>query len=152
MIYLEKEDLVALSFERFIDESSGDTAAQGETIEDVRERILNDVEAKNIALISSYIGTRFETDVIFDEAEPLINELIKNILVKLCLYDIIRRNAARKVPTDIREDYDNAIELLQKIATGRLPINGLPIATDEDGNPITSESVWGNNKNEDFYI
>lgn len=152
MIYLEKEDLVALSFERFIDESSGDTPADGETIEDVRNRILEDIEAKNIALISSYIGTRFDTDVIFDEVDPVENELIKNILVKLCLYDIVRRNAARKVPTDIKEDYENAMELLQKIATGRLPISGLPIATDEDGNPITSESVWGNNKNEDFYI
>ena len=68
------------------------------------------------------------------------------------MYDIVRRNAARKVPTDYKEDYDKAIELLEKIATGRMPVNGLPEATDEAGYPITSNTVWGNNTNKDFYI
>lgn len=152
MIYLEKTDLVALSFERFIDESSGDIPAEGESIEDVRERILDEIELKNIKLVSSYIGNKYNVELIFDEAEPIRNELIVNILVKLCLYDIIRRNAARKVPTDYKEEYDKAMELLEKIAYGKLPVTGLPVPTDDDGNAITSNTLWGNNSNKDFYI
>jgi len=152
MIYLLKEDLIASAFERFIDESSGDTPPEGETIQQVRNRILTEVEKQNIELITTYIGTRYNTVAIFDEDEPIRNPLLVKILVKLCLYDIVRRNAARKVPTDYKEDYDKALLQLEKIATGRLPITGLPQATDNDGNPITSESVWGNNKNKDYYI
>jgi len=152
MTYLEKEDLIIGSFERFIDESSGDTPGEGETIEDVRERILDKVEEKNIALVANYIGTRYDVDLIFDEDDPIRNELLINILVKLCLYDIIRRNAARKVPTDTKEEYDKAIELLEKIATGKVPVTGLPVPTDDNGDPIQSNTLWGNNSNKDYYI
>lgn len=152
MIYLEKTDLVTLSFERFIDESSGDTPAEGENIQQVRDRILDEIELKNIKLVSSYIGNKYDVELIFDEGEPVRNELLVNILVKLCLYDIIRRNAARKVPTDYKEEYDKAMELLEKIAYGKLPVTGLPVPTDDDGNAITSNTLWGNNSNKDFYI
>src|SRR5690606_40544341 len=121
MIYLEKDDLIARSFERFIDESSGDVPGDGESIEDVRERILDQTELKNIKLVSSYLGTRYDVDAIFDEQDPIRNELIVDILVRLCLFDIVRRNSPRKVPEDYKEEYDKAIELLQKIATGRIP-------------------------------
>lgn len=141
MLYLVKEDLITASFERFIDESTLD---QAET--------LDNVEAQNIALIKSYIGSKYDVEAIFDEDAPVKNELITRILVKLCLYDIIRRNAARKVPSDFKEEYDKAIELLEKIAYGKLPVNGLPVPTDDDGNPIESTTMWGNNTNENFYI
>lgn len=152
MIYLEKEDLITSAFQRLIDESTGDTPTEGETIEDVRTRILNEVESKNIALITSYIGTRFDVLLIFNEDEPIRNELIVTILVKLCLYDIVRRNAARKVPADFKEEYDKAMELLEKIATGKIPVSGLPGLTDGNGNPVSSNTLWGNNSNKDFYI
>lgn len=151
MIYLEKDDLIASSFERFIDESSGDVPAEGETIEDVRERILDQTELKNIKLVSSYIGTKYDVEKIFDPDEPIRNELIVDILVKLCLFDIIRRNSARKVPSDYKDEQEKALELLEKIATGKIPLSGLPIAVDDEGNPI-SEAIWGNIKNESFYI
>jgi phage gp36-like protein len=141
MQYLEKTDLITASFERFIDESTLD---QVET--------LDNVEAQNIALIKSYIGSRYDVEMIFDEDEPVKNELITRILVKLCLFDIIRRNAARKVPADFKEEYDKAIELLEKIAYGKLPVSGLPVPTDDDGNPIESTTISGNNTNENFYI
>lgn len=151
MIYLEKEDLIARSFERFIDESSGDVPGDGESIEDVRERILDQTELKNIKLVSSYLGTRYDVEAIFDEEDPIRSELIVDILVRLCLFDIVRRNAPRKVPEDYKEEYEKAIELLQKIATGRIPVDGLPPATDGEGNPV-SDAIWGNIKNERFYI
>lgn len=140
MIYLSKEDLISLAFERFIDESSENNL-----------EILDTVELQNIELIKSYIGSRYDVAEIFNPIAPINNEILKRVLIKLVLYDIIRRNAARKVPADYKEEYDKALELLEKIATGRMPLSGVPIPTDEDGNS-TSNSLWGNNTNPNFYI
>lgn len=140
MIYLTKDDLITLAFERFIDESS----------EDFQDTI-NNSELQNIDLITSYLSSRYDMKEVFSTLSPIRNAIIVRILSKLTLYDIIRRNAARKVPTDYKEEYDNALMLLEKIATGKIKIDGLPEAKDENGNPI-SNSIWGNNSNNNFYI
>lgn len=141
MIYLSKENLIALAFERFIDESSQDNM-----------EVLETVELQNIELIKSYIGSRYNVSEIFSALTPIIDELLVRILSKMVLYDIIRRNAARKVPTDYKDEYDKALELLEKIATGRIKLDGLPGPVDENGNSINSNSLWGNNTNKNFYI
>ena len=141
MIYLNKDNLISLAFERFIDESSDDN-----------ENILDTVESQNIELIKGYIASRYNVAEIFNVLAPIKHEILIRILTKLVLYDVIRRNAARKVPTDYKEEYDKAIELLEKIATGRIKLDGLPLPTDENGNPINSTSLWGNNSNPNFYI
>lgn len=157
MIYLEKDDLITQAFERLIDESSADQnqytepTEPEETPELIANRVLDKIELQNIELIKSYIGSRYDVALIFDETEPIRNQLLIRILTTLILFDVFRRNAARKVPTDYKENYDKAIETLEKIATGRIPVDGLPKPTDESGNPI-SNSIWGNNSNKDFYI
>lgn len=140
MIYLDKNYLTSHAFERFIDESSQDNAA-----------ILDNAEMENIMLIKTYIGSRYDVMAIFDEVEPIPNELLKRLLAKMMLYDIVRRNAARKVPTDYKEDYERALKTLKDIAQGKLPLDGLPIAVNADGKPI-SHTMWGNNTNENYYI
>lgn len=141
MIYLVKTNLISHAFERLIDESSLDQAST-----------LDEIELQNIELIKSYIGTRYDVNLIFAEVAPIHNEMITRILVKLVLFDLVRRNAARKVPTDYKEEHKEAMELLEKIATGKLPVTGLPIPTDGEGNPIISNTMWGNNSNKNFYI
>lgn len=140
MIYLNKTDLIAASFERFIDESSQDT-----------EGVIDVIESENIELIKNYLGTRYNVEAIFNELEPIKNGILSKILVRLVLFDLFRRNAPRKLPQDIRDDYDKAISQLEKISTGRLPIDGLPVAVDDTGKP-RSNSMWGNNSNKDLYI
>lgn len=141
MIYLVKDDLISLAVERFIDESSEES-----------DKILNTVELQNIQLIKGYIASRYNVSEIFSVLTPIKHEILTRILTKLVLFDIIRRNAARKVPTDYKEEYDKALELLEKIATGRIKLEGLPVPTDENGNPTNSTSIWGNNSNPNFYI
>lgn len=140
MIYLKKDDLITLTFERLIDESSAD----------FQDTIIN-CELQNIELIKGYVGSRYNIEEIFNVLTPIRNTIIVRVLSKLTIYDIIRRNAARKVPTDYKEEYDKAIELLEKISTGRIKLTGVPLAVDEDGN-INSNSLWGNNSNKNFYI
>lgn len=141
MIYLTKEDLIVQAYERFIDESSQD-----------QEYILEDAEARAIAYLKTVLGTKYNVNLIFDETEPIRNELIVQILSKIVVYNIIRRNAARKVPTDYKEDYDEAMKLLKDIATGVITLDGVPVPTDENGNPTDSNTIFGNLKNNDYYI
>ncbi|QAA81400.1 DUF1320 domain-containing protein [Aequorivita sp. H23M31] len=140
MIYLQKEDLITHAFERLIDESSNDFA-----------NTLKNVEAENIGILKSYLGAVYDVDTIFDENAPIRNALLVRILTKMVLYDVVRRNAARKVPADYVEEYKNAIETLEKIAFGKLEIKGLPAAIDDQGEVI-STTLFGDNRNPNFYI
>lgn len=141
MIYLTKNDLIVNAYERFIDESSGDM-----------EHILNDTEARAIAYIKSVLGLRYNMNLLFDPVEPIRNELIIQILCRVIIYNIIRRNAARKVPTDFKEDYDDALRLLKEVATGVTVLSDVPAPTDENGNPTSTLTMFGNNTNNNFYI
>jgi len=141
MKYIDKDDLISLSFERFIDESS-----ENDT------EILDDIEAKQIGIIKSLIASRYNVAAIFDETNPIKDEILINILATLVLYGIIRRNAPRKVTTDLKEERDRVMSTLEKIATGRITLNGLPLPVDESGNGVNSNTLYGNNTNEDFYI
>lgn len=140
MIYLEKDDLITHAFERLIDESSNDF-----------EDTLKNIEKENIGIVKSYLGSRYDVDTIFDETAPIRNPLLVRILAKMVLYDVVRRNAARKVPTDYVEEMKDAIETLEKIAFGRLDIKNLPPAIDDDGK-IISTTLFGDNRNPNFYI
>lgn len=141
MIYLTKEYLGTYAFERFIDESTQDN-----------EQTLTNIEASNIALIRTYIGGIYDADKIFNKENPIENELLKKILAKAILYDAIGRNAARKVPSNYKEEYDWAIEQLENINSGKLHLEGLPPKTDESGNPVESTTLFGNLSNPNFYI
>ena len=141
MTYLIKDDLIVDAYERFIDESSND-----------ENFILDDLEKRGISYIKTILGTRYNVALIFDEVTPIRNETIIQILTKWMLYKLIRRNAARKVPTDYKEDYDEAMKSLKDIATGTIVLSDLPTPTDENGNPINSNAIFGNNTNKDFYI
>lgn len=138
MIYLHKDDLITHSFERFIDESTKDF-----------EQTLANVEAENIGIIKSYLGADYNVNEIF--SVPIKNPVLTRILSKLVLYDIIRRNAARKVPMDIEQNYKEAMETLEKIAFGKLILNDLPPAVNEDGE-VLRDLNYGNNSNDNFYI
>lgn len=152
MRYITKDDLVTDSFERLIDESSKDIT-----------NTLDKAEARAIALARTYLSA-FDTDSIFgilvdpddEENEPeytpgIRQELLVEIICKMTLYRIFRRNAARKVPEDVKDDNTWAIKELERIRSGATPMPGLPPAIDDDGS-TKSNSMWGNNTNTDFYI
>lgn len=139
MIYLTKDDLITDAFERLIDESSNDHTG-----------ILDEQEARVVAMVKSILSSKYDVAKIFDAVNPIRNEVLISIISRIVIYKIIRRNAARKVPTDYKEDYDEAVKDLEKIATGRIVLNDLPSPTEDDQS--VSTSMWGNNSNKDFYI
>jgi hypothetical protein len=112
--------------------------------------ILESLELQNIALIKTKLKGRYDTDAIFEASGVDRHYLIIKILVKLVLYDFIRRNAGRKVPDDYVKEADWANKLLEQIKAGKETPDGLPAFVNEDGS--TGRIISGNNKNEDFYI
>lgn len=140
MIYLQPSDLVTDSKEKFIEESTADA-------ENSPERH----ELKAIALVKTYLPSRYDKEAIFHSTTPIRNELLIDIITKIVLYGIFRRNAARRMPSDLKEDYDAAMKRLEKINAGSLRLDGLPLITDDTGN-ASSTSMWGNNSNRNFYI
>lgn len=153
MRYITLDDLTADSYERFINESSADIP-----------NTLDKNEARAIGLVKTYLE-RYDTGSIFgslieaneDEEDeepeytpPIRHELLVEIICKITLRKVFGRNAARKVPEDVQKDYDWAIKELERIRNGSVNL-GLPPAIDESGG-TTSNSMWGNNTNTDYYI
>ncbi|WP_435135736.1 hypothetical protein [Formosa sp. A9] len=139
MIYITQDDLKTESFERFITDSTSDFPT-----------VIDKAELKSIGIAKTLLQARYDVTVIFDEANPVRDEFLAEIITKLTLGKIFARNAARKLPTDIKEDSDWALKQLEKINAGRLVLS-LPIITPDSGAP-TSDTIWGNNTNKNYYI
>jgi hypothetical protein len=87
-------------------------------------------------------------EAIFDPDMPVRDEALVDILVILTLSKLHGRNSARKFSD--KEDVEKAMKELDKITAGKITLE-LPLPVDEDGN-VESTSIWGNLRNDDFYI
>jgi hypothetical protein len=137
MIYLTIEDLKTDSFERFIDESSKDF-----------DQAIDKAEKRAIGKVKPYLRDRYDVEAIFDPDMPVRDEALVDILVILTLSKLHGRNSARKFSD--KEDVEKAMKELDKITAGKITLE-LPLPVDEDGN-VESTSIWGNLRNDDFYI
>lgn len=139
-IFLDSTDFEPLIQSRLLDaNSAGNLPA-----------IMEPIEKQNIAFIRSKLAGRYDMDPVFLASGDDRNQIILRILLKMCLYDFIRRNAARKVPDDYREDYNWAIKELEKLQSG-FAYADLPPYKDGDGEEIL-KPIYGNNTNTDNYI
>jgi len=135
MKFLTNTDLESQLFEEFIDDSAEDIL------------ILNNIESKMIAIVKSKLRMRFDIDAIFSADEADRDELIVTALVAMVNYKIIRRNAARKVPTDIVDEWKAANKWLNDVRDG-IETPDLPVVADTPH----KEVYWGNSRNEDLYL
>ena len=140
MIYLDKEYLKTHIYERFLIESTSDF-----------DHMLSNSELEWIDIIKSMLSSRYDVVKIFDTNTPIHNELLKRILSKFIIYDAVRRNAARKVPTDFENEKKWAEEMLEKISVGKIVLDDLPKPT-EDNTGNNGSFMSGNLSNQDFYI
>lgn len=138
-IFLTEEDITTHVQFVFIEES----------IEDDEEAIER-AEIENISLIRSKLSGRYNMEEAFDQTGEHRHPLLVRCLVKLVIYDVIRRNAPRKIPADVKEDYKDAIKWLDNVNAG-IERPNLPPAVDEEGNPVPV-IISGNARNDDYYI
>ncbi|TLP81367.1 DUF1320 family protein [Maribacter sp. ACAM166] len=108
-------------------------------------------EKKAIAIISSRLTGRYSLAAIFDADEDERNYLIIHYVVTITLYRTLKRNAARKMPSDFKEDFDMVMADLDKIMAGKLTPDGLPEITDGNGK-VVEKPMHGNRRTTNFYI
>lgn len=143
MRYINRDDLTAYIQEILLNSS----IAGVDNISDTT--ILDEIEARTIDLVISYIGGRYNTSMIFADT-PIRNGVIVEIISQIVIYRIVRRNAARKVPEDFVDIYKDALKQLEKIQSGSQFLENLPTITAADG--TTASLVYGSNRNSDFFI
>lgn len=142
MRYIEETDLASVIQERFLDDSTANIAGD--------QTILNDIENKAIAYAVSFISTRYNTDLIFSESEPLRSPILQQIIAQIMVYRAVKRNAARKVPEDYVTMFNEATRMLERIQSGAMKLVGMPVLTDESGN--NTPLMWGNTTNSNYFI
>lgn len=142
MRYIEETDLASVIQERFLDDSTANIAGD--------QTILNDIENKAIAYAVSFISTRYNTDLIFSETEPLRSPILQQIIAQIMVYRAVKRNAARKVPEDYVTMFNEATRMLERIQSGAMKLVGMPVLTDESGN--NTPLMWGNTTNTNYFI
>lgn len=146
MWYINKDDLISVIQEQLL---TGSVAQSAEVaIND--NTIVNDREAKTISLVISYISGLYNCDTIFNEAEPIRNDILVDIISAIVVYRCVRRNAARKVPEDCVKLYSDAIKDLEKIQSGVIRLVNCPERVTDDGSD--PNPMYGNNTNDNFFI
>lgn len=142
MKYIDETDLASVIQERFLDESTANIAGD--------QTILNNIEAKAIEYVISYITGRYKTDLIFSETTPLASGILKQIIAQIVVYRAVKRNAARKVPEDYVTLMSDATKQLERIQSGAMSLVGMPLQTDASGE--TTPVLFGNTTNKSNFI
>lgn len=141
MKYLDEDYLYTHAFERAVTESTADF-----------NNTLDNLEQETIDLVKSYLSQYYDIDKIFSITTPVKNGVLTKVMTKIILYEAVRRNAYRKVPTDYKEDYEWAIATLEKLNTGKITLSDLPPKEATDDNPTTGSLLYGNLSNKNLYI
>lgn len=134
--FIERDDLATRLFDDYIDESEQEDIEATEAI-----------EKQAIALVKSKLRKRFDVAIIFSDAPYEGRDLIIWAVSGIVCYRLIRRNAARKVPSDFVKDYDEIKEWLNAVRDDKENPD-LPLMDD----PELKQVLWGNSTNEDLYI
>lgn len=134
--FITKDDLETRLFEDYIDESAQ------EDVEAVQS-----IEKQAIAYVKSKLRRRYDVSVIFSTDPYAGRDLIVWAISGIVAYRLIRRNAARKVPSDFVNDYNEIKGWLNDVRDENESPD-LPVVAE----PETKEVQWGNSTNEDLYI
>lgn len=133
-VFLEKEDLESQMFEAYIDDDNA---------EDIEA--LERIEGQTIATFKTKLRQRYDVDAVFSaEGELRDKEVVKHLAAIVCYY-MIRRNAARKVPSDYVKEFERAEKWLKDVREG-IEVPDLPKIE------IRQELLWGSSRNEDWLI
>lgn len=143
MIYLQEKDLNSYTQERLINESVADF-----------QEAKDELESHRISEIKVMISKYYDVAKIFSVDEPIRHPHLVKILTKMVGYDIKKRNAARKLPSDVDKDLEWAEKELDKMHRGIIKFDDLPPKPNDPDNPGSSASkmLYGNISNKNFYI
>jgi len=106
-------------------------------------------ETEAVEEISGYLRPKYDTNAIFatvPEASPS-GEDKRNHLIVMYTCDIALYHMAASTPQKMgmeirKERYERAIKWLEGVQAGKI-VPDLPLATDDDGNPVGMPLVYG---------
>jgi phage gp36-like protein len=105
--------------------------------------ILDAAESTAIANVQDALHTKYDIDVIFASVGDDRPKQVLRWCVNLAVYYIYERIPDKLIPDRVIRNYENTLEVLDKIADGKYSVN-LPHLQDEEGYP-TSKFRWGSN-------
>lgn len=140
MKYLTLDYLYTHAFERAIKESTQDF-----------EQSIENLEEETIDLVKTYLSRYYDISVIFGE-KPIKNGVLTKIITKIIIYEAIRRNVYRKVNNGYQEDYNWAMETLEKLNNGKMTLANLPEKIPYSKRKNNDSLQSGNLSNKNFYI
>ena len=99
-------------------------------------------EDEAIEEIASYLRPKYDTGALFSAEGNERNRLIVMYACDIALYHM-SASLPQKMGTEIRKErYERAIKWLEGVQAGKI-VPDLPVATDEEGNPVGFPMVYG---------
>ena len=99
-------------------------------------------EDEAIEEIASYLRPKYDTSALFSAEGNERNRLIVMYACDIALYHM-SASLPQKMGTEIRKErYERAIKWLEGVQAGKI-VPDLPVATDEEGNPVGFPMVYG---------
>ena len=118
----------------------GDNALR--VVSQTSEENRTNAEAEAQEEIASYLRPTYDTNAIFAAEGDSRNRLIVMYTCDIALYHMAA-SAPQKMGMEIRKErYERAIKWLEGVQAGKI-VPDLPLATDEDGNPVGFPMVYG---------
>ena len=118
----------------------GDQALK--VISQVSHENRTNAEKEAVEEISGYLRPKYDTEAIFFEQGADRNRLIVMYACDIALYHMAA-SMPQKMGIDIRrERYERAVKWLEGVQAGKI-VPDLPLATDENGNPVGFPMVYG---------
>jgi phage gp36-like protein len=124
----------------------GDQALK--VISQVSQQNRNNAETEAIEEISGYLRPKYDVEEIFSVGDGSAAAMEgRNRLIVMYTCDIALYHMAASLPQKMgieirRERYERAIKWLEGVQAGKI-VPDLPLAIDEDGNPVGFPMVYG---------
>lgn len=102
-------------------------------------------EAEAIEEMAGYLRPKYDTAAIFTAAADKRNRLVVMYACDIALYHMAA-STPQKMGMEIRKErYERAVKWLEGVQAGKI-VPDLPIATDEEGNPVGIPLIYGSQK------
>ena len=140
MSFILKEDYGGVIKEDYLDD-----------ITQMDDIILEQVQARAISLMKSYLTNRFDVEAIFSKTGTDRNGVVLMYAMDITLYLLHKSTNPRKVPKNRHESYQEAMAWLEGV--NELKINpDLPIVTNSEGEDDKAYLKFGSNTKRNNHI
>jgi len=115
------------------------------------EAIVEIIEDQSIALMRSYLNSRYNCDAIFSATGSNRNSLILMMALDITVYNISSIHNPQKISPITKDRYDRAMEWLKQVNKGQASIDGAPLLSPEELSAKSPYLSRSNNKRINHY-